>query len=273
MKKILLFIFVLPLVLTACSETNPIEKSASKNIIFERKNFDSPSEKELGFILKNDDGSFIFEDDLEIVHEKKIHFIVVKDNLSHFQHLHPEHGDQLWQVKVKFPEQGVYYVYADFKVTDQPQKALFSVITIGNATSDKNFPSLSPDNKSIQDDITATINTDPKKAGKDTTLTFDLQKDNKQLTTLKPYLGAAGHVVILKHNEPELYLHVHPVDNAQSDGKLKFMTTFPTAGTYTAFLQVNNADSIQTFPFTFTVQPGIVEHSSMSAEEMSAHEQ
>ena len=273
MKKIFFSFLSLSLIITGCSETSLPGEVKNSNIVFERINFDNPSEKELKFILKNDDGSYIFDEDLEITHEKKIHFIVTKDDLAHFQHVHPEPDDQFWKVKVNFPEAGIYNVYTDFEPKDQPVRTLFITITIGDAKPDKNYPSISTDNISMQDGITASLELDHQEADRNNTLQFLLQKDGETLTTLKPYLGAGGHVVILKHNEPELYLHVHPVGNTKNDGKLKFMTKFPTPGTYTAFLQVNNSDTIQTFPFTFIVQPGTEDHSSMTTEEMESHSQ
>ncbi len=251
MKKLFLCIFVIPLLLTACSDT---PAQTNENIVFERSSFDNPGEKELQFILKKDDGSYIFDEDLEINHEQKIHFIITQDNLNHFQHLHPEIADQFWKVKADFPEPGIYNVYADFEEKNEPVKTLFTTITIGDAPANQNYPVVSPANQSIQDGITATMELDSQEANRNITLQFLLQKDGQTIKTLKPYLGAGAHVVILKQNEPARYLHVHPVGNSKNDGKLKFMANFPSAGTYTTFLEVNNDNKIQIFSLTFEIK-------------------
>ena len=48
----------------------------------------------------------------------------------------------------------------------------------------------------------------------------------------EPYLGAGGHLVALREGDLA-FLHVHPT----SDGRVGFAATFPTAGRYRLFLQ------------------------------------
>ncbi|MEV6868850.1 hypothetical protein AB0M44_48770 [Streptosporangium subroseum] len=51
----------------------------------------------------------------QVLHDKKLHFIVVSRNLGDFQHLHPElAGDGVWSVKLTLPAAGAYRAFADF---------------------------------------------------------------------------------------------------------------------------------------------------------------
>ena len=53
---------------------------------------------------------------LDVEHTKKIHLIVVSDDLSWFDHIHPElNADGSYTVKEKFPASGKYTLFADYK--------------------------------------------------------------------------------------------------------------------------------------------------------------
>nr|BFE85912.1 hypothetical protein GCM10020093_085130 [Planobispora longispora] len=50
-----------------------------------------------------------------VEHEKKLHFIVVRRDMSGFQHLHPELKDGgVWSVPLTLPAAGEYRAFADF---------------------------------------------------------------------------------------------------------------------------------------------------------------
>ncbi|HTF05296.1 MAG TPA: heavy metal-binding domain-containing protein, partial [Bacteroidia bacterium] len=55
---------------------------------------------------------------LDVEHEKKIHLIIVSNDLSWFEHIHPEYqADGSYQVKTKFPAGGDYTLFADYVPT------------------------------------------------------------------------------------------------------------------------------------------------------------
>ena len=55
---------------------------------------------------------------LDVEHEKKIHLIVVSEDLSWFSHIHPEYqADGSYSVTETFPNGGNYILYADYKPT------------------------------------------------------------------------------------------------------------------------------------------------------------
>src|SRR5262249_19162108 len=75
-------------------------------------------------------------------------------------------------------------------------------------------------------------------------LDFTVTRDGRPVD-LQDYLGAKGHLVALRQGDLA-FLHVHPDEN-----RLKFMATFPTAGTYRLFLQFKTADGrLHTAAFT-----------------------
>ena len=58
--------------------------------------------------------------DFDVEHTKRMHFIVVRRDMTGFQHLHPtENPDGTWSVPVTLPDAGSYRVFADFSVGEQ----------------------------------------------------------------------------------------------------------------------------------------------------------
>ena len=62
--------------------------------------------------------------DFDVEHTKRMHFIVVRRDMTGFQHLHPtERPDGTWSVPVTLPDAGSYRVFADFSVDGKPLHA------------------------------------------------------------------------------------------------------------------------------------------------------
>ena len=87
---------------------------------------------ELRFSIVGPDGRPVR--DFEVVHEQRMHVIVVRRDARGFQHLHPELGDDgVWRVKVMLPEAGSYRVFADFKHRGEAQTLAADVAVDGDA--------------------------------------------------------------------------------------------------------------------------------------------
>ena len=69
--------------------------------------------------------------------------------------------------------------------------------------------------------------------------------DTAPVTNLQPYLGASGHLVVLRRSDLA-YLHVHPEDGAG----LRFGVEVPSAGTYRLFLDFQHDGVVRTAAFT-----------------------
>ena len=67
-------------------------------------------------------------------------------------------------------------------------------------------------------------------------------------------MGAFGHVVVIRHGDPDDFIHGHPItDNKPTDGKVVFESEFPLKGTYTIFAQFSINGQVRTFPITVSV--------------------
>ncbi len=63
--------------------------------------------------------------DFDLLHEKKLHLIVVRNDTSEFRHVHPSlAADGTWSIDWAWPAAGTYRVFADFDPTDGTQLTL-----------------------------------------------------------------------------------------------------------------------------------------------------
>ena len=93
--------------LTVDFKTNPAETRAGEDT-------------ELLFTVKNGKGETV--KDLQIVHEKPMHLLMVSDDLDEFYHLHPEvQSDGVYKASFAFPNGGNYKLYTDFTPLDDSQ--------------------------------------------------------------------------------------------------------------------------------------------------------
>ena len=180
--------------------------------------------------------------DFDVEHTKRMHFIVVRRDMTGFQHLHPsEHPDGTWSVRVTLPDAGAYRVFADFSVDDTPY-TLADDLTVDGSTHSQALPA--PVRSVDVDGLRAVLPEGATKAGAESELAFTVTRDGTPVA-VQNYLGAKGHLVALRQGDLA-FLHVHPDENS-----LKFMATFPTAGSYRLFLQFKTADGrLHTAAFT-----------------------
>jgi hypothetical protein len=167
----------------------------------------------------------------DVEHTKRMHVIVVRRDMTGFQHVHPtQRPDGSWSVPVKLADAGAYRVFADFSV-DETAHTLAADLSVDGPIRAAAFPT--PANTSEVDGLTVTKND----------LGFTITKDSRPVA-IQDYLGAKGHLVALREGDLA-FLHVHP--DARS---LRFEATFPTAGRYRLFLQFQVDGRVHTAAFT-----------------------
>ncbi len=214
-----------------------------------------PGNVDFTFKLYGLDGHEFGPDDLKIAHEKKMHFIVVRDDMTGFQHVHPEYTSGKWTVSTTIVEQGNYQVYVDIEPVEEEPTTLRIPVTIGGTTENAQAPTPKTDMSVQSKGITAVLETSSElKTNEHTRLTFALTKGGSPVADIGPYLGAFGHVVLLRHGDADDFIHVHPVtETAPTDGKVSFDAQFPVKGRYTLYAQFNVNGEVLTFPITVDV--------------------
>jgi hypothetical protein len=194
---------------------------------------------DLAFRIVGRDGQTVRDFDVE--HTKRMHFIVVRRDMTGFQHLHPtQAADGTWSVPVTLRDAGSYRVYADFSVDGKPQTLADDVSVDGTVRSDE-LPA--PVRTVDVDGLRVSLTEGASHAGEESQLGFTVTRDGRPVA-IQDYLGAKGHLVALRQGDLA-FLHVHPDENS-----LRFMATFPTAGRYRVFLQFQTAGRVHTAAFT-----------------------
>ncbi|HEX8770328.1 MAG TPA: hypothetical protein VF711_06135 [Acidimicrobiales bacterium] len=185
-------------------------------------------------------------------HERDLHLIVVRRDLSGYQHLHPTLTDGTWSLPLRLGEAGVYKAFADFKPAGAPMGTTLGIdlFVSGNFQASL-LPA--PSSTVAVDGYTVTV-VGGLTAGKESDLSFTVAKDGKAVTDLQPYLGAYGHLVALRVGDLA-YLHVHP-DGAPGDGQTRagpdvvFGAQVPAPGLHRLFLDFQHGGVVRTAEFT-----------------------
>lgn len=232
-----------------------LAKLAGSRIDLENKNSLQSGEVSLRFKLYGLDGHEFGEADLKIAHEKRMHFLMVRDDMTGFQHLHPEYQNGKWEVKTMVPEKGVYQLYIDIAPIEETPIVLRVPVTIGGVTEIAKAPTPNPELLAEDGEYKVTLGIGgPLKTNMHTKLTFALTKNGQPVAAIDPYLGAYGHVVLLRHTDPDDFFHVHPLTETKpTDGTIQFEAQFPVKGRYTLYAQFNVGNSVKTFPITVDV--------------------
>jgi Domain of unknown function (DUF4396) len=204
-------------------------------------------------ITGEDDGAVR---DFEVEHEKRMHFIVARDDLTGFQHLHPRmDGDGNWTTAITIAEPGMYRVFADFKHEGENQTLAEDLVVAGRADPEPLPPPSST--ATIDDGYEVTMSGADTAAGEPTELGFEVTRGGEPVE-VEDYLGAKGHLVALREGDLA-YLHTHPSGGEHGDGHgggeaIRFETEFPTAARYRLFLQFKYQGAVHTAAFTRSVR-------------------
>lgn len=194
---------------------------------------------------------------LDVVHEKKIHLIVVSNDLSFFDHIHPEYNaDGSYSVNEKFPSGGTYYAFADFQPSGGKHTVSKIPLTVGGTA--KQAITFEKENTKYvaPDGIAAELKADHGKFESGVPIHFDVEITNKgkviDAHTLDNYMGAKGHMVAIDVVNKN-YMHVHPeVENTI----LHNHATLPSAGTYRMWLQFQYKGKLYTADFVILATAG-----------------
>jgi hypothetical protein len=184
-------------------------------------------------------------------HTKLLHLIVVRRDLTGYQHLHPSLAPGgTWTTRLTLPAAGAYRAFTDF-VTGTGAQTLGVDLFAGGQFQAATLPP--PKATADVAGYQVALGAAPAAAGKPGELSFQVSRDGWTVADLEPYLGARGHLVALRAGDMA-YLHVHPEDGATPGSSIRFHATFPSAGSYRLFLQFQHAGIVHTAAFTLNVR-------------------
>jgi Domain of unknown function (DUF4396) len=203
---------------------------------------------ELSFRIVDESGEPVT--DYEITHERQMHLIVARRDLTGFQHLHPRLADDgTWSTPITIEDPGAYRVFADFKRHGTNETLAQDLTVVGSA---ERRPLPAPTLTATADGgYRVAMEHRALKAGKQTEVAFTVARGGESIQT-QPYLGAGGHLVALRQGDLA-YLHVHPTGGSGGGRAIRFETRFPSAGSYRLFLQFKHDGKVRTSAFTVRV--------------------
>jgi hypothetical protein len=177
----------------------------------------------------------------DVEHTKRMHLIVVRRDMTGFQHLHPtQRADGTWSVPATLRDPGSYRVFADFSAGGKA-RTLAADLTSDGAVRSRPFPAAA--NVATVDGLRVRRAGGATHAGVESELGFTVTRGGRPVA-VEDYLGAKGHLVALREGDLA-FLHVHP-----DERRLQFMAELPTAGRYRLFLQFKAGGRVHTAAFT-----------------------
>jgi hypothetical protein len=207
---------------------------------------------ELTLMIHNADGSMVHE--FDVIHDKLAHLIMVRDGLDEFAHVHPE-VDRQGNLRTThtFAKAGKYRLFVDYKSKGQAAATAMAELDVaGDAASAPPLVVNAP-GKVSGDGVVAEIEVRNARAAQEADIQFRLlEPSGAAVSTLQPYLGARGHVVILSANGTQ-YVHAHPGENSADGSVVLFKARFPSSGLYKGWGQFLVADLVRTIPFVVQI--------------------
>ncbi|WP_213453078.1 hypothetical protein [Rhizomonospora bruguierae] len=188
-----------------------------------------------------------------VKHEKLMHLIVARRDLSGYQHVHPTLApDGTWSVDLAGLAPGLWRAFADFAALDaagtEHPLTLGVDLTVPGTYAPKALPG--PERTARVGGFDATYEGTPQ-VGSTQPLLFRVFRDGSPVTALERYLGAYGHLVVLREGDLG-YVHVHPEERLV-DGAVKFWLAAPSPGRYRMYLDFQVAGQVHTAEYTLVV--------------------
>ncbi|MEV6928202.1 hypothetical protein AB0M46_27440 [Dactylosporangium sp. NPDC051485] len=186
-------------------------------------------------------------------HEKNLHFIAVRHDLSGFQHLHPTMApDGTWTTPLTLPTPGIWRLYADFITLDATGQQVPLTLAVDATVAGSYSPvALPTPSRTVEAGaFTVTLEGTPQ-VNATQPLSFRVFAGGAPVTDLERYLAAYGHLVVVRDGDLG-YLHVHPEDQLVG-GAVKFWLSAPSPGRYRMYFEFQKAGQVHRAEFTVDV--------------------
>jgi len=211
---------------------------------------------------------------LDLVHEKKMHLILVNDDLSWFDHIHPEFSASgAYDIKLlgkgenftngrghnetRFDAGGKYWAFTDYKPVNGLNQVNKAELNVGGSPA-KTIAYNQSKMSSTVDGYTLTLESGHEGAGFSTGsqqhIPINIKQGGKSVdpATFENYLGEKAHLILVEVAS-KAFVHTHP---SAEGGRLDIHTTFTQPGTYRGWLQFQTNGKVHTADFVMKVAEG-----------------
>ncbi|MET7417895.1 hypothetical protein [Dactylosporangium sp. NPDC005555] len=187
-------------------------------------------------------------------HDKLMHLVVARHDLSGFQHLHPEMApDGTWSIPLTLPSAGIWRIYTDFVALDAAGTQAPTTLAVDATVAGDYQPVAlaAPARTAEVAGMTVAMEGTPV-VNATQPLSLRILASGSPVTDLERYLGAYGHLVVLREGDMG-YLHVHPEDQLVG-GAVKFWLSAPSVGRYRMYFEFQRAGQVHRVEFTVDVR-------------------
>lgn len=169
-------------------------------------------------------------------HEKRLHLIAVRKDFDEFRHVHPTmSADGEWSIDTPLPG-GQWRLFADFQPDGDADQVVHRDFAVDGS------PAAPEEERPFQVERIGELTA----GGDGSTLSFRVTEGGNPVM-LQPYLGAFGHLVVLREKDMR-YLHVHPEESTATT-PVPFHVEVPTSGRYRLYLDYQVGGVVHTASF------------------------
>jgi len=213
---------------------------AAARLVVDDVNFEPGARATLRFRVVDGDGNTVR--DFDVAHERAMHVIVARRDLTGYQHVHPRRTpDGGWAVDIAFPDPGPHRVFADFVSGGTPQ-TLGADVDVKGRYDAQPLPAPSTSADAGDGYAVEVVATGSERS-------FTVERDGVPVDDVEPYLGARGHLVALREGDLA-FQHVHPKDRATEGREISFDVALPGTARHRLFLQFKHDGKVHTAAFT-----------------------
>ncbi|MBI4452402.1 hypothetical protein HY637_03160 [Candidatus Woesearchaeota archaeon] len=184
--------------------------------------------------------------DLDIVHDKIMHVVLVRNDLKHFEHIHPEaSGAGVFSAPFNFTASGAYRIWIDFTINGMQHIVDFDINIPGNAEAEEKY--------TLGGLKVNFISSKEIAAEKEAELKFEIfDSNNKPVPITEKFLVANAHLMAIDE-ALEGFNHNHD-ENFDKDNKIAFKHKFTKPGKYKLWVQFSAERKVRTASFDVVVE-------------------
>lgn len=214
------------------------------NVDFERGNFIVGNPTELKFNIKDSmTGESV--SDLEIMHEKIMHVVLVRNDLKYFDHVHPQKIEKgVFVVSYIFSAPGKYRIWIDFTKDGMQHIVDFDIIVSGDVKYEE-----SDRTSGLNIEMTAPQNIE---TNEPSIIEFAVRDENNNLVKItEKFLAANAHMIVINKSLDE-FGHSHD-EKIDGDNILSFEYVFEKTGPHKLWVQFSVNENVITKEFEVEV--------------------
>jgi hypothetical protein len=222
-------------------------------------------------------GEPLTDEELAVVHTRKIHLFVVDQSLQDYHHIHPDATAQAGVFTFSFTPKSdaKYTAWADFTTLEDEKNRRISTTLPAETT--RSVPAAIRMNSTAErDGLAFTWETAaPLRSGEDGMANITITQNGKVVEDLEPVMGAYAHLVGFGADGKSI-LHCHPLgvepvhEGERGHGRLQFHITPENAGTTQFYLQFKRHGEDVFIPFGQTIAPPL-QHTARAAASYPSH--